>query len=156
MPEFDRFSEDYARILDRSTAVFGDGSEYFAEHKARYLAALLAGGAGRKILDFGCGVGLLSRFIAQHLPGAVLHGFDVSAASIDAIAPGLRSRGRFTSRLDELDTGYSAIVLSNVLHHMRPDERRRSVADLAARLETGGSLVIFEHNPLNPLTRWVV
>ena len=85
-----------------------------------------------------------------------MHGFDVSDASIDAMDPRLRKRGRFTSRLGELDADYDAIVVSNVMHHIRPDERQRTVSELAARLDTGGRLVIFEHNPLNPVTRWVV
>lgn len=156
MPEFDRFSGDYAQILDRSTAMFGDGPEYFAEHKARYLATLVTGGFGGKILDFGCGVGLLSRFIAIHMPSAALHGFDVSSASIDAMDPRLRNRGRFTSCFDDLDTDYAVIVVSNVMHHIRPDERQRTVSQLATRIAAGGRLVVFEHNPLNPLTRWVV
>lgn len=156
MPEFDEFSDKYAEILDRSTALFGDGSEYFAQHKAHYLVAHLPDGFAGKILDFGCGVGLLSRFIAERLPHATLHGFDVSAASIDAIDPVVKGRGRFTTRLGELDTDYDVILLSNVMHHIRPEERQSSVAHLAERLSVGGRLVVFEHNPLNPLTRWVV
>src|SRR5262245_53963950 len=128
MPEFDRFSRDYAQILDRSTGIFGDGSEYFAEHKARYLASLLPAAFRGKVLDFGCGIGLLSRYIAMHLPQAMLHGYDVSAASIDAIDPAVRRRGRFASSLAELDADYEVIVASNVMHHIRPAERQRTIA----------------------------
>jgi SAM-dependent methyltransferase len=156
MPEFDRFSGNYEQILERSTEIFGAGSEYFAQHKARYLEAVLRGDARRKILDFGCGVGLLCRFIAMLLPQATVHGFDVSAASVDAIDPRLKDQGRFTSCLDDLDADYDAIVVSNVMHHIRPDERQNSVSGLAARLKNEGRLFIFEHNPLNPVTRWVV
>ena len=45
---------------------------------------------------------------------------------------------------------------SNVMHHIVPQERRDVVQNLAARLGRGGLLSIFEHNPTNPVTRWVV
>ena len=40
----------------------------------------------------------------------------------------------------------------DVLHHVRPSDRADLVGELATRLAPGGRLVVFEHNPLNPVT----
>ena len=155
MAEFDQFASNYKSVLDRSVALGGESSEYFTQYKAGYIDRLL-GAAPAKILDFGCGVGILSAELAQRRPQDVIHGYDVSSASLDQVAPELRSRGLFTSILDELHRDYGLIVLSNVMHHIPRPQRQATIADLAARLAPDGRLLVIEHNPLNPLTRWVV
>lgn len=155
MAEFDQFASNYKSVLDRSVALGGESSEYFTRYKAVYIDQLL-GTASAKILDFGCGVGILSVALAQQRPRDVIHGYDVSSASLDQVAPELRSCGLFTSKLEELHRDYGLIVLSNVMHHIPPPERQITILDLAARLAPRGRLLVIEHNPLNPLTRWVV
>lgn len=153
--EFDQFASNYKAVLDRSVALGGESSEYFTQYKAAYIDRLL-GSAPVKVLDFGCGVGALSAALAQLRPRDELHGYDVSAASLEQIAPDLRARGVFTDDLDQLHRDYGLIVLSNVMHHISPSARQATLDDLAARLAPGGRLLIIEHNPFNPLTRWVV
>ncbi len=154
--EFDRFAEDYAPILDQSIAVSGEDSTYFAEYKALYLRRLLGSFFSGKILDFGCGVGLLSRYLRKHLPAARLDGFDLSHDSISKVDPAIRAQGLFTSESNALGHAYDVIVVANVMHHVPPQQRPGVIQSLAARLGRGGLLSIFEHNPANPVTRWVV
>jgi hypothetical protein len=60
--------------------------------------------------------------------------------------PGAIPRGRF-----------GLVVLANVLHHVPPPERAGLLSRLVAHLRPGaGLLVVFEHNPYNPLTRLAV
>jgi len=153
--EFDQFASNYKSVLDRSVALGGESSEYFTEYKAAYIDRLL-GARPAKVLDFGCGVGALSVALAQCRPQDVIHGYDVSSASLDQVVPELRSRGVFTSNLEELHRDYGLIVLSNVMHHIPKAQRRATIDDLATRLSVGGRLLVIEHNPLNPLTRCVV
>jgi SAM-dependent methyltransferase len=152
---FDRFARDYERHLDRSISVSGEGSEYFTEYKARYLAALLPPGFGGKILDFGCGAGLLARFLRQAIPKAVIYGYDESAEMTREARRRLDS-GVFTTDRGELGSDYDLIVAANVLHHVDRDGRAAVVAEMRERLGPAGRLAIFEHNPVNPLTRWAV
>src|SRR5207253_7102278 len=79
---------------DRSVRASFEKADYFSELKARYLARTLGAAFSGKILDFGCGIGLLSTFIVQHLPACDLHGFDFSAASIDRIPAATASSGQ--------------------------------------------------------------
>jgi 2-polyprenyl-3-methyl-5-hydroxy-6-metoxy-1,4-benzoquinol methylase len=79
--QFDQFADDYQQILDQTLAALGEGSSYFAEYKTRYRSRLHRQHFSGKLLDFGCGVGLLSGFLKKHLPGAQIHRFDISADS---------------------------------------------------------------------------
>jgi predicted TPR repeat methyltransferase len=154
--EFDRFADEYTEILDRSVSFSGEDSRYFAEFKALYLRRMLGPTFAGKLLDFGCGVGLLSQFLRKHLPASRIDGFDVSKDSISRVDPYLSSAGIFTSEMSKLPRDYDLIVVANVMHHIAAASRKEVVCSLAGRLSSGGSLSIFEHNPLNPVTRWVV
>jgi SAM-dependent methyltransferase len=153
---FDRFASDYKQVLDQSLGVSGQDSSYFAEYKARYLRRLLSPDFSGKVLDFGCGIGLLSGFLKKHLPAIQLDGFDVSQDSIRKVEPILTAQGTFTCDWSQLARDYQLIVIANVMHHIPPQQRKDVIQKLADRLKPGGSLAIFEHNPANPLTRWVV
>jgi len=154
--QFDQFAGNYKHVLDQSIAISGEDSTYFAEYKARYLARILGAEFSGKILDFGCGVGLLSAFVKKHLPKSRLDGFDVSRESIARIDHSLTGQGVFTSDPDHLARDYDFIVVANVLHHVVPKERQATVNELAARLAAHGKLSIIEHNPANPITRRAV
>jgi SAM-dependent methyltransferase len=155
MAEFDRYSRDYLGHVDRSVRLGGEGSEYYSEYKARYLAAAVPAGFRGKVLDFGCGTGLLAWFIRQALPDARVHGYDESA-EMAAEARRLLDAGVFTTDRGELDSDYDLVVAANVLHHVEPGRRADVVGEMGDRLGPGGRLAIFEHNPVNPLTRWAI
>jgi SAM-dependent methyltransferase len=154
--DFDRFADSYTHVLDRGLSVSGEDSTYFAEYKARYLQRVLGSSFAGKVLDFGCGIGILAHYLRKHLPAARIDGFDVSQDSILKVDPALSSQGRFTSSLHDLAYDYDLIVVANVMHHIAPEQRPGVVQDLAGRLRPEGLLSIFEHNPANPVTRWVV
>ena len=154
--EFDRFAAGYRDLHNASIAITGETGEYFAEYKAKCLAAELAANPSPKILDFGCGIGLLSGQLKKQMPNGRVDGFDVSSVSLQEVPSELRSQGVFTRDFRELAPEYDAVVLANVLHHVDPKERQETVANAASRLRPGGKLAIFEHNPANPLTRRAV
>jgi ubiquinone/menaquinone biosynthesis C-methylase UbiE len=52
----------------------------------------------------------------------------------------------------ELDVVFAVCVL----HHVDPPDRPALVAEMARVTRPGGLTLVFEHNPLNPLTRRVV
>lgn len=159
MTSFDAFSQDYAEINDRMLAGTGESTEALAAGKAKYLAGLLSAEFEGKILDYGCGVGLVTRALRQRFSRATVHGYDPSARSIAAArqndegesASGSAASGtiRYADALDALDRDYDLILLANVLHHVPPSERPELVAQLATRLSDPGRFAILEHNPRN-------
>jgi len=154
--QFDQFAEHYKQVLDETVAFSGDDSAYFAEYKARYLARRFTRAFSGRVLDFGCGVGLLSESLKQHMPAIQLDGFDPSQDSLSHISPTLTAQGRFTCDPDQLGPNYDLIVMANVMHHIPPKQRQATISQLAERLNRKGTLAVFEHNPANPATRWVV
>lgn len=153
--DFDRYATSYRDLLNRSVTASGESGEYFARYKAQYLARLLGADFAGRILDYGCGIGLVTAELSKLLPRAQLEAFDESAASIASVNPELGKRVRFCTNFSELSTA-DVIVVANVLHHVVPSKRQVLLNRLAAQLAAGGRLVIFEHNPKNPLTVAVV
>lgn len=156
MSEFDEFSESYQELLDASVRITGETGEYFAAYKAKFIATKVAPKPDCKILDYGCGVGLVCGQLKQYLPHARVDGYDVSPASLDRIDPALRARGSFACKAGDLSGPYDVVILANVLHHIQPSARQSTIAAAAGLLGPGGKLVVFEHNPANFLTRRAV
>jgi SAM-dependent methyltransferase len=48
------------------------------------------------------------------------------------------------------------VIISVALHHVNQTERPNVYGELHRLLRHDGRLVVFEHNPLNPMTRYVV
>jgi 2-polyprenyl-3-methyl-5-hydroxy-6-metoxy-1,4-benzoquinol methylase len=156
MVDFDREALQYRQVTNEAIQLSGYGVDDFARHKADLLLRRLGSGFQGKILDFGCGIGLLSDLLHRRLPQGTIHGYDVSERSLDQVPRALRSVGHFTSDLASLDKDYDLILLANVIHHILPINRHPILSLLRERLSPTGELAVFEHNPLNPLTRWVV
>lgn len=155
MPEFDAFAENYEELVGSSIRITGESPDYFIHYKADYIARKMAP-VGGKLLDYGCGVGLLSLHLKLRFAATRVDGFDSSKESLQRVNSSLLSQGIFTSEIKELAAAYDTIVLSNVLHHVNPTGRPALIREIQTRLAPGGRLVVFEHNPLNPLTRWAV
>jgi 2-polyprenyl-3-methyl-5-hydroxy-6-metoxy-1,4-benzoquinol methylase len=154
--EFDKFADQYRTLLDKSVAASGESGEYFANYKAQYTLGILGGGFAGTILDYGCGIGLLTGFLVQSFPEAKVIGFDPSHASIRMATPQVGNKARLTAMESELPEKVDAIMLANVMHHVPPAERQSLIAAIAGKLSPSGKLFIFEHNPANPVTHAAV
>ena len=153
--EFDSYADQYEELLAHSIKISGEKPEYFAAYKASYLSRIVPSDI-RRVLDYGCGIGMLSKQLKLEFPKAQVDGFDLSPGSLARIDPSLLAQGSFQSRRDSLDSEYDLIVMANVLHHVRPADRQALVSDVASRLAPQGRLVVFEHNPFNALMQWAV
>jgi ubiquinone/menaquinone biosynthesis C-methylase UbiE len=152
--EFDRFAAGYEDMHAKSVAMSGEGTEYFASYKQKMLVRILGEGFDRPVLDFGCGTGNLSRLLVESF-GAV-HGYDPSAQSLRFARERAPSATFFEDAEKLPDGHYGAVVLANVLHHVLPVDRPDLLRTLQAKTAPGGRLIVFEHNPYNPVTRQVV
>lgn len=155
--DFDDFAGEYSKIQDDHLRFFGEESAYFARVKAG-AARDLVGPAPRRILEYGCGTGMNLGPLAASFPGAQLSGCDISEESLRVAAKRHPGADLFVPG-KEGDAGrepYDLVFVANVLHHVVPAERGRMLAGLCRRMTAGGSLVVFEHNPYNPVTRRLV
>ena len=151
--KFDGYAQEYDRLLEDSIRASGESKQYFLDYK---LACLERLGVrfDQPLLDYGCGVGNLSRRLAERF--SHVEGYDPSPESLSVArrqAPSLT----FHQEPDALADGkFATAVLSGVLHHVPPQERARVMSTVRRKLSPGGKVVIFEHNPWNPLTRKAV
>lgn len=153
---FDTFAKNYTDILSRQLGFFEEDNLYFAEYKIAKLKNLIQF-SPKNILDFGCGIGRSTSFLTQHFPEAHIYGCDVSEQSLIEAKKSLHSADFFlTADLLIKQNTFDLIFVSNVFHHIRPGERLNTLNMLTKSATAGGSIVIFEHNPYNPVTRHLV
>jgi len=156
--DFDTFAEDYGTVLDSALAPLGQKTTYFDDYKIDCLRrVMVTGPRPSHVLDFGCGVGRLSCLLARELPEASVCGVDTSPASLSQAA--LLAAGIPNVTFSEsIPSGglYDLTIAANVLHHIPRGDRVLRLGELGRCLSPEGRLVIFEHNPLNPLTRIIV
>ena len=169
--EFDQFAVGYNAGMDNPIKkMVGDNPDIFIEVKARWLLANLAQHAARpplaatsqRLLDFGCGAGLFLQVLRRlGFPG-VLHGCDISSGMLveavhtwsEGVLPAFAPF--VNGKLPYADATFDVVLASAVFHHIPPGERKASYTEMARVLKSGGRCYVFEHNPYNPVTRWVV
>jgi ubiquinone/menaquinone biosynthesis C-methylase UbiE len=114
----------------------------------------------RTALDFGAGVGYSVPFFARHLPTVRVTCLDVSQKSLSLGAAEHGSAADFRhfdgERIPYDDGTFDVALASCVFHHIAQREHVRLLAEIRRVLAPGGRLFVFEHNPLNPLTRHAV
>ncbi|MFC1570712.1 class I SAM-dependent methyltransferase [Candidatus Omnitrophota bacterium] len=158
MPEFDEFAQDYESILNSDLDFSGENMEYFANYKAECVHDFLGSDFKGRILDYGCGIGMVAKCLKENFDreGVSIFGFDVSDESVKAAREKVQGV-QFSSDLEKLgQEPFDAIIVANVLHHVKPEERDDFFKQVRSYLSKNGLIFVFEHNPYNPLTRHVV
>jgi ubiquinone/menaquinone biosynthesis C-methylase UbiE len=169
-PEFDKFARDYSGGNDDPLKrLFGDNLDQFIYVKAKWLWNYLTRGhlrilpaAGYNLLDYGCGTGEMLKWLKVFgFPGH-LHGADVSPAMLDEAEKrwGTFQKPLFSciseTKSDFADNSFHCVVATCVFHHIEPQKRDNVLQEIKRILVPGGDLIIFEHNPFNPITRLIV
>lgn len=157
--DFDEFASNYRSIHSGNIKISGADSFYFAEMKVQLLAAF-EGAEKQEVLDVGCGDGATEIFIQQHFPAWQVTAIDVSAKSIAEASSKKISNSVFEvyngSAIPLANSSVDIIFIAGVLHHVEYALHKTLINELVRVLKKGGRLYLFEHNPLNPLTRYLV
>ena len=151
--KFDGIAPSYDALYEQSLAASGESKEYFARYKLACLSRLGVG-PDEPILDWGCGIGnVLGPLAAEYRE---VHGYDPSEESIKLARERVANAVLHGRPEDVPSDHFGAAILSGVLHHVPEGEHRGLIETVRSKLRPGGRVVVFEHNPLNPVTRRAV
>ena len=160
--EFDKFADEYLADHAKNIRISGEDPAYFARYKIDELRRLWTSRGVAEpgaVLDFGSGIGSSLPHLATCFPAASLTAFDVSPRSLAIAENRFGSIARYVhgGDLDALNEAtFDLVFTSCVFHHIEEPLHVGLFRRLRARLNPGGILVVFEHNPVNPVTRYIV
>jgi ubiquinone/menaquinone biosynthesis C-methylase UbiE len=127
-------------FYDVFTALLGAGSL----HRTLIGQADLA--AGQRVLEIGCGTGNLSLRLKRRHPGVELVGSDPDPKAL-ALArrkarrlDGIRFEHAYAQRLPYPDGSFDRVLSALMLHHLDPDTKTATAAEVARVLRPGGRL----------------
>jgi SAM-dependent methyltransferase len=159
--DYDSMRDLYEADLNSAVSFSGRDHDFFMRAKARVIVDVarrrLGDPSGLAALDVGCGLGLLDR----HVEGAFgsTTGTDLAPGVLEDAAkanPGVRYELSEVDRLAFEDASFDLAFTANVIQLQWPAAVAPFVAEIARVVRPGGLVIALEHNPLNPLTRFVV
>ena len=163
---FDSAAIAYEHQLQLGLSLSGEAADYFVRGRVTLFESLLSRfeiQQPARILDFGCGVGNATQSLLAAFPHSFLTGLDCSSQSL-AIAerrhsalPLVANRVRWSHADEPLEPmSVDAAYTSGVFHHIDPDQRHAELSKIYSSLRPGGVFALFENNPWNPGTRWIM
>ena len=150
---FDDFSSNYEDKILKSFGSIDSNVNYYHSGKAKIAKRELVS-SPNKILDFGCGVGSMLKFLKENFNNSKFFAYDESSKSLEHV----KSKYPDVDCLNNLNAiqKFDLIFLSNVIHHVKSNERDNLFQKIYKLLEDDGRLMIYEHNPYNPITLRIV
>lgn len=162
MEDFDILERNY--MDEMKTWLRKTGSkkiDFFSERKFKLLLEKLNAFHLNidNVVEVGCGIGLLAEMLARKFENVC--GIDSSLNMIDqAKRINKNSKVKFlcadAKELPFEDSRVDMVLCANLLHHIDNGSRIKALLECKRILKDKGILVIFEHNPLNPLTQLIV
>lgn len=159
--EFNDYAQNYRKNLDKDLSITGGTSLFFAQYKAKKLQEFTSSKVTtpQRILDFGCGDGLMTNEVAKLFPNAQVHGVDPSSEII-ALAKKICPTGHFQTSEKSLDIfqgkKFDIVFAAMVFHHIPFEEHAHYIREITNILAPGGLFVIFELNPFNPIAQYII
>lgn len=157
--DYGTIKESYKEKVEEAIAFSGLDLNFFTEGKIEYLLDIarnqFSDTSKLKVMDLGCGIGLTDQFLKGKFEE--LWGLDIAKESIQKAAqtnPWAHYKayqgGKFPFENNSFDIVFAMCAVQCV-----PEDQRRALFEEVHRvLKKEGIFTIFEHNGLNPLTRW--
>jgi len=157
---FDEYAKGYEAALSNALAPSGEGREYFAEGRVRWLKHCLSaeGQKPESILDFGCGDGSTTPLLQRELAGESCVGVDVSPKSLEVAREHFATDQIQYRLIEDLkgDPQFDLAYCNGVFHHIPLTARVDAARLIHKALNPGGLFSFWENNAWNPATRYVV
>lgn len=158
--EFDHYANEYDQLLDHGLAVTGEAKEYFAKGRIDWLKACLdqVSVIPHRIMDYGCGTGAAIPLLLDQFSPESLIGVDISKKSIERASRGCDSRRAVFQECSQYvpQENIDLVYCNGVFHHIPLVDRKDAVNFIWRSLKPGGYFALWENNPWNPGTRYVM
>ncbi len=162
--EFDLYRDTYSDQINQSLSLSGQRHDFFTKVKADYLGKILCKNKiltnEISVLDVGCGHGLIHPYLLeQHGSKLKLFGVDVASSVIDVAMtnnPNVSYQAYDGISLPYAENTFDITFAICVMHHVPPKEWTNFLKEMKRVVKPNGLVVIFEHNPINPVTRQIV
>lgn len=158
--DFDQFAMDYRAIHSDNIKLSGADSFYFAKMKVELLTEFENDDSSIQVLDFGCGDGATEVFINKFFPQWTTTGIDISEESIKSAKNKKIFNAEFLLfdgfNIPLPDHSIDIVFIAGVLHHVSFGLHADLLKEIFRVLKQKGRLYLFEHNPINPLTKYLV
>jgi SAM-dependent methyltransferase len=157
--EFDQYADTYDARLNLALAASGESKEFYARGRVEWLALRLAQLRQRPatVLDYGCGIGGTTRLLHETLRCNSTIGLDISERSLERARQEHGSTCRFLTFAEYTPEASVDVVYCNgVFHHIPIPERSAAVRYIHQSLRPGGVFALWENNPWNPGTQYVM
>lgn len=121
--------------------------------KAEAVLRLIKGKKKQKILEYGCGTGILARYLLQLEPDLAIEGVDISPKAIAVAKKTLKKyKNAHFQAADALhmpfkDNAFDFVVGNSILHHI---DLPNALKEIVRVLKPGGKIWFCEPNMLNP------
>ena len=154
MSEFDQYSNNYDNLFKKNIGSFANDLNYFAKYKIKKLKKKLKN-YPNKILEYGCGTGKNLLMLEEEFKDSKIYGYDPSIESLK-IAKKNNLKTEFFDSQKKIEGDFDIILVACVLHHINPNELENNLLFIKEKLSKNGLIFIFEHNPINPITKHLV
>ena len=157
---FDKSADEYSSIIDSAIKFSNKEQSFFTSIKSQLILKVINGimpAEGAEVLDIGCGIGLIHTHLARRMKR--LEGIDTSEVSIKNAReknPDMKYQVFDGQHLPYGDARFDFAYTICVMHHVPPNDRHSFLKEMRRVLKPGGTAIIIEHNPLNPVTQYVV
>jgi SAM-dependent methyltransferase len=149
-------ADDLERVQALYDDVAGEYDQVFAPHVLQHyldkrLALIQATLPGGLVLDVGCGTAALAAHVAR--AGYEVSGIDASAGMLAQAADrGLAGvYAADATALPFADASFDLAYTVATLHHLETPARvAGTIAEMARVVRSGGYVLLWDHNPLNP------
>lgn len=158
--QFDDYSESYDAALAEGLSVTGEDKAFFARQRIAWLARCLntLQRQPRAVIDFGCGIGSATPYLRELLAVESVLGVDVSPRCLEVARQTWGSEWSQFALLDQCEPSeqFDLAFCNGVFHHIALDERADAVSFVYRSLRPGGLFALWENNPWNPGTRYIM
>lgn len=159
--DFNDYKNSYVKTIEDSLQFSGKEHDFFTQLKAGFLKNIIKKNLPEirelRLLDIGCGHGLIHR----HLKDVNLDivGVEVADEVLQLAKQSNPDVSYFShdgKTLPFESQQFDVAITICVMHHVPPLEWLRFLQEMKRVIKPGGIAIIFEHNPYNPLTRYIV